>query len=166
MGEFKGKVLWGAFLLLFWTSVSGRVMPEDVAAGVFVISLILIFSSKLIPLYSGGNSGPVLRYQTLLCLIKYIYFMVKDIILANIHVARIVLSPCLRIAPALVKHRHGLCKRITGFLYANSITLTPGTLTVEMDRDWIMVHLLDRENVQGLTDWKVGEILAEMEGGF
>ena len=72
---------------------------------------------------------------------------------ANLTLAKIVLSPSLPINPGFVKVRTTLKSPMGRLLLANSITLTPGTLTVEMEGEWLYVHwvTMDAQDIDGAT---------------
>jgi multicomponent Na+:H+ antiporter subunit E len=62
------------------------------------------------------------------------------LVISNLRLAAVVLSPSLPIKPGIVKVRTRLKSRMGRLMLANSITLTPGTLTVEMDGEWLYIH--------------------------
>ena len=65
---------------------------------------------------------------------------------SNLNLARIVLSPSLPLQPGIVKVRTRPKSRMGRLLLANSITLTPGTLTVEMLDEWLYIHWVTTES--------------------
>ncbi|MBT9165342.1 MAG: Na(+)/H(+) antiporter subunit E [candidate division WS2 bacterium] len=86
-------------------------------------------------------------------------------VVANIQVALIVLSPKLPISPGFILVKTKLEKELTRTLYANSITLTPGTITINLNRDRLLVHALTKETAQGVYEWHLENRLREMEVG-
>jgi multicomponent Na+:H+ antiporter subunit E len=86
--------------------------------------------------------------------LKYVYVLIKEIIKANIVVAKIVMQPTIDIKPGIiaVPIRTKTNLGITGI--ANTITLTPGTLTVDIsdDKSILYVHSIDATNPQGVRD--------------
>ena len=69
----------------------------------------------------------------------YAYFF-RKLVQSNLRLAAIVLSPNLPVNPGIIKVRTRLKSRMGRLMLANSITLTPGTLTVELDGEWLYVH--------------------------
>jgi multicomponent Na+:H+ antiporter subunit E len=67
-------------------------------------------------------------------------FFFKELVKSNLSLAAIVLSPGLPLTPGIVKVRTKLKTRMGRMLLANSITLTPGTLTIEMTGEWLYIH--------------------------
>ena len=72
---------------------------------------------------------------------------------ANLPVARIVLAPSLPLNPGIVKVRTRLKSKMGRLMLANSITLTPGTLTVEMLGEWLYIHwvTVDSTDIEAAT---------------
>ncbi len=79
----------------------------------------------------------------------YLPWLMKEIFVANVHVAKIILHPKLPIHPILV-HYHSSQKTDLGrVIYANSITLTPGTITTRVQGDELEIHSLTWVDVDG-----------------
>lgn len=91
----------------------------------------------------------------------YLPWLVWQIIVANFDVIRRVLDPRLPIDPAMrwvpARQRSDLCRAI----FANSITLTPGTVSIDVDADRILVHAIDRS---GLDDLDAGAMEGRVRG--
>jgi multicomponent Na+:H+ antiporter subunit E len=83
-------------------------------------------------------------------LILYVFWLIKEIALANIQVAYLVLHPKTPIHPLLLGFRVGLRSPIARVTLGNSITLTPGTLTLEIQEDWFLVHALGKSSASSL----------------
>ena len=66
---------------------------------------------------------------------------------SNLQMAMIIVSPSLPIQPAIVKVKTRLKSRMGRLMLANSITLTPGTLTVDIDGEWLYVHCVVQSDV-------------------
>ncbi len=84
--------------------------------------------------------------------LKYIPFLIKEVIEANIHIAALILHPRMPIEPQMVRIRPRIDGSLPLTLLANSITLTPGTLTARMDGRDMLIHALDPESREGLED--------------
>lgn len=83
-------------------------------------------------------------------LVVYIPWLVLEIVKANLDVARRVLHPKMPIHPMIVRVRSGQRSAVGRVLYANSITLTPGTITVGVEGDDLIVHALSAEAAEGV----------------
>ncbi|MCY6485227.1 Na+/H+ antiporter subunit E [Clostridium aestuarii] len=147
--------------VLFWTVLSGNVNIETVTIGVLLSLMIAIFNTELIHSsdIKGKFSISKLKYW-----IVYIGVLIKEIFIANFKVAKIVLSTKMEISPQIVKFKTKLKSEFCRTILANSITLTPGTITVLMENDELVVHCLKSEYKEDLLDSKFEKILLKVEG--
>ena len=143
-------------LLLFWVMLVNNLALDTLAIGVLV-------SLGIALLYPGGLSFFTEFKMTPRALVAgflfYGYFF-RQLVRANLRLAAIVLSPDLPVRPGIVKIRTDLQSRMGRLMLANSITLTPGTLTVEVDGKWLYIHCvtLGAQDIEGAT--------AEIAAGF
>jgi multicomponent Na+:H+ antiporter subunit E len=79
-------------------------------------------------------------------------------------VSRVILDPQLPISPTLVRFRPSQASTVGLVIHANSITLTPGTVTVEADRREFLVHALTREAAAGVADSEMDRRVTRLEG--
>jgi len=77
----------------------------------------------------------------------YLPWLVVEIVKANIAVARLILDPSLPISPTTYYVRASQKSDLGKVIYANSITLTPGTVTMDMDGDKLLVHAVSVEMI-------------------
>ena len=87
-----------------------------------------------------------------------------EVFKANWGVAAIVLNPKLDISPGFVKFRTDVKKPMNRVIFANSITQTPGTLTIEVEDDVYIVHAITRANAEDVATWSMMDRLIEIEG--
>jgi multicomponent Na+:H+ antiporter subunit E len=90
-----------------------------------------------------GCPGSVLKRAG--WLLAYIPYLLHAIVAANVDVARRVINPSLPIRPGIVKVRTNLESPLGRLFLTSSITLTPGTLTVEADGQELYIHWIDVE---------------------
>lgn len=93
----------------------------------------------------------------------YLWILVVNIIASNIHVAKIVLSPKIKIVPKIITIKTSLQTEFCKAILANSITLTPGTLTVTLLEDTLEIHCLDQKFIAGLNNLSFEKILKRVE---
>lgn len=138
-----------AFLFLFWVLLNGSLALSTLTVGAGVALVITLFSSGGMTFLSGFRYTPKAFIATLL----YLGFFFKELMKANLRLAKIVASPSLPISPGFVKVRTKLKSPMGRLLLANSITLTPGTLTVEMEDEWLYVHwvTMGADDINGAT---------------
>lgn len=128
---------------LLWACLSGRLAdPVSVTFGVLAV---LAAAGTALRIHALDEEGaPYLRVFTLF---GYLMWLLMEIALANIAVARRVLSPRSALAPTLFRYRTQSGLDLSRVIFANSITLTPGTVTVEIEDDAVLVHALDERAV-------------------
>lgn len=141
--------LWGVWLLLTspWT-------PEEAGAGAIAALLIAI-----LPFSAASPLGDLkLSPRALVTMVVYALVFTKALVLSNFDVAFRVLNPRLPIDPGIVKVKTRLKTPLGRLLLANSITLTPGTITVEMRGEDVYVHWIKVEaaDPEGATAAIVG----------
>lgn len=123
-------------LLLFWLLLSGSLAIESVAIGAVIAALVALMLSADLSYLSGYR----FTAASLAATVAYIGYFLKELVKANLTMAKLVLTPSLPVKPAIVRVRTHLKNPIARLLLANSITLTPGTLSVEMKGEWLYIH--------------------------
>ncbi|MDP3304859.1 MAG: Na+/H+ antiporter subunit E [Erysipelotrichaceae bacterium] len=134
-------------MMLFWLILIPRYTIENVVAGLLVCWATLWFSSELL---IEEEQSSIYSKKGLVLYFRYIYHLVIEIVKANIDVAKIVLSKNMDIQPHFFKVPLHIKKDLNKVIYANAITLTPGTLSVDMDEDFILVHALTTAAANGI----------------
>ncbi len=135
---FVTVVMW-----LLWLVLAGNLDPQEMLAGAVVAVLVAALRSSG-PCLLGGPE--VLHPRRILYALAYIPYMIWAIVLANLDVAGRVLRPRLKINPGIVKVRTNLHSQVGRMILANSITLTPGTLSVDIVGDDMYIHWIDVES--------------------
>ena len=150
-------------LLLFflvWVVFNGRLTLEIALFGIAVAAAVFAFVCRFMD-YSVQKE---LRFYRLLpAFVQYLYYLIKEIILANLGVCRMILTRKEQMEPVIV-HVHAKLKSETArVILANSITLTPGTITVSLTDDNLLVHCLDKSLAEGMEDSVFVRLLQKME---
>lgn len=131
------------FLLffIFWVVITNRLTPDYIILGI-IISLLSIFIF--------GKEFPILQvnisFRRLIYILYYLVFLLKEITLSSLKVGYSILQPKITVKPALIKCKTNLNNKLAQVILANSITLTPGTLTVNLEGDYLYIHKLDVKN--------------------
>lgn len=94
----------------------------------------------------------------------YVPWLVWEIFKSNVRVARIILSPRIRVDPSIVHFRASQRTDLGRFIYANSITLTPGTVTTGIVGDDFEVHAIVQEEIDGSEENIMNRRVAQLEG--
>ena len=147
----KFKIRLFDFILLFlvWWALTWTMDPITLGVGVVVAAGIALFLSELFPPDLVVLFTPR-RFFWLLVYIPYFsYYVLK----ANLDVLYRVLHPDLPINPGIVKVRTGLTTDLGKTFLANSITLTPGTLSVDIEGEYLYVHWINviSKDIEGAT---------------
>ena len=124
------------FLLAIWIILTNTFQYEELLTGIlisFVLTLILSKNYQKLGL-------PPIGLKRLVYFIIYILVLLKEIIKANFDVAYRVLHPKMPIKPGIVIIKTGLKQDIAKMILANSITLTPGTFTLDIKGDELLIH--------------------------
>ncbi|MEO0883119.1 MAG: Na+/H+ antiporter subunit E [Pseudomonadota bacterium] len=130
-------------LIAFWLGMSGHYTPLLLSLGTISVMLSVILAARLDILDREG--APYFRFAGILL---YLPWLIVEIIKSNITVARACLKADLDISPVLVKVGTQCETDLAKTLFANSITLTPGTVTVAVEERRLLVHALYEENAQ------------------
>lgn len=112
---------------------------QEVIAGIGVALLTAVLFGKYLPVEPSRLLSPVRWFWLLAYIPVFAYMCLK----CNIDVALRVLSPGLQLKPGIVKIRTSLKSDIARVFLANSITLTPGTMTVELKDDVLYIHWIE-----------------------
>ena len=105
----------------------------------------------------------ILLVKKLPFILLYILALFWEIIKANVSAIHLTLSYRNEIDPVIIQFQSGLKSKIAQVALANSITLTPGTITVAMEEDELTVHALDVSLVKGIDDSVFVHMLRRME---
>lgn len=140
------KVSAALTLFAFWVVLSGYFTPFLLAAGAVSAIAVVAFARRLEVVDPEGHpvhfAGMAVRYWPWLLL---------EIVKSAWDVTKIILHPRLPISPTLVRVPVTQKTAVGRVVYANSITLTPGTVTVEAGRTEFLVHALTREGAESLA---------------
>ncbi len=130
-----------AWLILFltWLMFTSTFATQEVVTGLITSLLIALFTSRFFTCCNLSIFSPV----KLLYLIEYLFVFLWALIVANLDVARRVISPKLPINPGIVKFKTKLTTDFSKMVLANSITLTPGTISVDIIDDTYYIHWID-----------------------
>lgn len=137
-------------LLLLWMIFNGRITLEVFLFGAVICAWVYWFICKYMG-YSIQREKQLVKKVPLY--LKYAVVLVWEIFKANIDVIKIVLSPKMEVEPALVRFHTDLKSEASWTTLANSITLTPGTYTVELENGDYLVQALDKSKFgEGLDE--------------
>jgi multicomponent Na+:H+ antiporter subunit E len=153
-------LLLGLALFGFWLVLSGHYEPLIVSFGVFSCLLVVYLAWRMDR--EDRYTFPIrLTWRVAL----YVLWLVKEIFRANVSVARIILDPKLPISPIVVPFRARMKSDLCRVIYANSITLTPGTITTGTEGDILRIHALTWHDVDGREEDDMDHRICALEQG-
>lgn len=150
-------------LLLFflvWIIFNGAITTEICIFGVVVAFLMFGFACKFMD-YSWRKEKLLIQRSGYFLL--YLGNLLIEIVRANVSVCHFVLSDRDEIHPVMVSFHTTLKSGLARVILTNSITLTPGTITVSLQGDEVIVHCLDRSLAEGMENSSFVKMLEHME---
>ena len=144
-----------------WVIFNGQWTTEIALIGLVTAAVVYAFTCKFIGLSPRKEWQAIRKIPKALA---YAGFVIREIAKANMQVLRFVYSPRLEVEPKLVDFKTSLKTDGAKVALANSITLTPGTITASVKDEVFLVHCLDSSLAEGLEDSEFERKLREMEG--
>lgn len=146
-------------LYVFWLLLSGLFTPFLLASGVGCVLAVWYLARRMdvidhegFPIHLGWRA-----------MLSYWPWLVKEIFKSAWVVSRCILDPHLPISPTLVEFVPAQKTDLGLVIHANSITLTPGTISIEVEPGRFLVHALTREGAAGLAGSAMDCRCAELE---
>jgi len=159
-GALLGLSVW-ATLLVFWLLLSGIYTTFLIAAGIGCAAAVVGLAMRM---HLIDIEGHPIRYA-LRAVLWYWPWLVKEIVKSAWQVSLVILHPRLPISPQVVRFKPSQRSEVGLVIHANSITLTPGTMTIEAHPDEFLVHALTADTAAGVgTDSEMDQRVARMEG--
>jgi multicomponent Na+:H+ antiporter subunit E len=151
----------GAILFIFWLLLSGHYTDTLlIGLGLGSCGLVVGLAMRMdlvdhegVPLQLGGRF--------------WVYFpwLMKEIFIANVNVARVILNPKLPISPVVTHFRASQESDLGKTIYANSITLTPGTITTSIQGQDLEIHALTLKDIDGREEDQMDHRVSWVESG-
>jgi len=148
------------FLFVFWLALSGHYTPMLVAAGLVSAMLCALAALRLRMLDADGHPIHLLGRA-----LSYYPWLLGEVIKSAYRVTKIVLHPMLPISPTMTTLKTSQVTAAGIATYANSITMTPGTLTVGVFDGELVVHALTRADAIDLEAGDLDRRVTRFEGG-
>lgn len=130
-----------SFVILFgfWLLLNGTFTTPIIVTGLIVSLIIPMFFCARCDVFADMRLTPKAFLYTFIYLFVFAFELVK----ANLDVTRRVISPKLPINPGIVKVKTKLKSKMARMILANSITLTPGTFTLAIEKKYLYIHWID-----------------------
>lgn len=150
----------GVLLFFLWLLLSGYWQPLLIGFGLISVWLCIAVARRMAIIdresYPVRLTGAVFYYWI---------WLGWQIVKSNIDVTRRILDPALPISPNVTRVKASQRTPLGLVTYANGITLTPGTVSIEIQDDVVEVHALTREAAQELHEGEMDRRVSAMEGG-
>ena len=144
MKKIKRFILAFIFLMIVWILLTSTINRDDLIIGLATSFIGALLFFKFTDIYADIKLTP----KSFIYFIAYIFVFLKELIKANIDVALRVINPALPINPGIVAVKTKLKSRLGKLILANSITLTPGTLTMDIRDDELFIHWIDVKDIE------------------
>ena len=144
-------LLWTGFLFVLWLVLTSSLGIQNILVGIVV-------SYGIAVLYTKMFKDEKVEHFSVSAAFVYLYVLLKNLVISNLQINKRILSKELEISTAIVAVKTDLKSDWKKLLLANSITLTPGTLTLDIKGDTLFIHTLQYEEGQDKR-----EIIKEFE---
>ena len=155
--------LW-ALLTFVWIAISSSLALESVITGALIAAQLAYMFARRFAIWRGIRFSPTRLYHFII----YTGVFVVELVRANINMMRYVYAPRLSVEPGVVKVKTNLKSPIGRLALANSISLTPGSLVLDIGEDELLVHCLDMRAIdpKKVTETVLGPFEAHLEKAF
>ena len=132
-------------LALLWWVLSGYTKPLLVSLGIVSVLFVAFVAHRMAVV--DEESHPL---HLSLKLIRYWFYLLWQIVVSNVKMVLIILSPNPDINPRIISVRINQRSELGKVVLGNSVTLTPGTITLQVEGDMIEVHALNEDSAEGV----------------
>lgn len=149
----------GLALGLIWLVWSGHPTSLLLSLGLASVVLVVVICNRMRIL--DREAVPI---DILFRLPLYAPWLLWEVLKANLDVARRIIDPSLPISPLMIRVKADQHHDLGRVVYANSVTLTPGTVSVSIQGDEIVIHALTQSAADGLADGEMGRRVTRLVG--
>lgn len=146
---------------LLWILFNGRITAEILLIGLPLCALLYLFTVKFLDITPKKELA---RLKKLPRILLYLLYLLKEVILSAWHVMKLIWDPKAKIQPELRTFDTRLKTEEANVILSDSITLTPGTITVYAQDGRLTVHCLDTSTGEGIEDNEMLHRVAALEG--
>ena len=144
----KHAISLGLSLAVLWLLLSGHFTLLLISFGLLSVVLVVLLALRMDVVDHEGHP----LHLNLMALLIYWCWLLKEIFVSNIYVCRLILNPSMPISPTVIALRSSQSSDLARVIFANSITLTPGTVAIDVDGDITEVHAITEEAAKSLLD--------------
>ena len=147
----KNSVILFSVILLFWLALSGKFNWYMVVIAIFC-SIFTVFLAIKLEIFEASENQEKLSIFTKTKFLFYCLWLGKEIVLSSLRVARLVWFGMDKISPTFTTIKTGNVVDSKRVIFANSITLTPGTLAIDLEGNDLQIHCLEATSVEKLKE--------------
>lgn len=137
--------IWAVTLFGFWLLLSGFFKPLLISFGLISVALVVFLIHRM---DTTDTENQKLAFN--LSFISYVIWLLGQIVVSSLTVTKLIWGDSKKISPATAKLPINKVPKRSRVLYANSITLTPGTLSIDIDDKEVTIHALDEDSLASL----------------
>ncbi len=152
-------IKWATLLSVFWLLLSGYIQPLLLSFGIVSVILVVFVLKRM-----DTQDAEPQKLGSVWVMLRYFSWLLGQIAISSMHVTKLIWSPARELSPSLAKIPVKNVPKDSRVLYANSITLTPGTLSVDMQDDEITVHALEQSSIVELNDGSMEKKITSLWG--
>lgn len=146
----------GILLFALWLGLSGQINALMISLGLVSTIIIVAITHRM----------DVIDHETYpahmnLLLLRFWLFLAREVVVANIDVIKRIFKPGKNISPQLFELPLTLKTDVSRVIYANAITMTPGTVSMNLDKKTVTVHTLSIEAAQDLSSGRMADAVPE-----
>ncbi|QDP00203.1 Na+/H+ antiporter subunit E [Thalassotalea sp. PS06] len=152
-------VIWTVTLAVFWLLLSGYLKPLLLGFGLASVAVVVFLIWRM------DNTDKEPQKLTLNPrFYRYLVWLIGQVVVSSLEVAKLVWGSAKNLSPATAKLPITDIPKNSRVLYANSITMTPGTLSVDIDDKHVTVHALDEESIKSLQEGEMASRITKATG--
>ncbi len=155
----KHAISLGLFLAVIWLLLSGHYTLLLISFGLLSVALVVLLALRMDVVDHEGHP----LHLNSKALVIYWCWLLKEIFVSNIYVCRLILSPAMPISPTVIALRSSQSSDLARVIFANSITLTPGTVTIDVDGDITEVHAITEDAAKSLLQGSMDDKVTALE---
>lgn len=145
---------------LLWVIFNGNFTLEIAIFGIVIAAIMYIFMCKFMD-YSFKKDVKAIKMIPLV--VSYIFLLIWEIIKANLVVFKFIINDGVEVEPVIINTNSGLKTELARTVLANSITMTPGTISIDLEGDNFTIHCLDKEMADEASQLSFTKLLKKME---
>ena len=146
----------GALLFALWLGLSGQINALMISLGLASTIAVVAITHRM----DAIDHETYPAHMNLL-LLRFWLFLAREVIIANIDVVKRIFKPGKNISPQLFELPLTLKTDLSRVIYANAITMTPGTVSTNLDKKTITIHTLSIEAAQDLSSGRMANAVPE-----